>query len=239
MTPRLLIPFLTTSATRTPVAIYTTFAQRVDRGLPRCAMQRIIRSATIRRSSPPSGPPRRSVRPALHRPDLSRNRSSERQNAATSGCQSFEERHPEHSRLLKAAAAAPAPRNPTSCGTICTRSITGRSNVAEFVAERARDLAPGSTGLHADMLAADGTAAREAAMAAAIAEPRAKSSWSPAGSIPSRCRRPIPVNLHRSKSSGRRPGGAHALWLRAARPAQRLRKRHAVARVLSAALGRP
>ena len=175
------------------MAIYTTFVQRVDDGLPTrhaayyplCDYSPEL--AAIRAAAQ-VGAEARFIDLTLSRDG--RERREARRRTSCAAC--FEERHLQHSRLLQAACRRAGARNPDELWDHLYEVDHQHVDVATFVRNVLAYCALARHDYTPEMLAADGSAAREAAMAAAIAETREKSSWSPAGFTPSPCRRRSP-----------------------------------------------
>jgi Family of unknown function (DUF5682) len=169
-----LIPFLTHERTRMPVAIYTTFVQRLDGGVP-------VRHAAYYPLCDYS-PEFAAIRAAhevgaqaqfidLTYPEMV---LSEEKHAGVRLRSLFEERHLQHSRLLQAACHRSGVRDPDELWDhlyeVDHRHVDVQTfvrNVLGYCALARQDYTP-------EMLAADGCAAREAAMAAAIAQTKGK-----------------------------------------------------------------
>ncbi len=169
-----LIRFLTDRRTRLPVAIYTTFAQRVDDSFPRrhaayyplCDYSPELAAV---RAAAEVGAEARFI--DLTFPEMVLCEEKHGDERLRSLC---EERHLQHSRLLQAACQRAGARNADELWDHLYEvdhqhvdAATFVRNVLGYCALARQDYTP-------EMLAADGCAAREAAMAAAIAETRGK-----------------------------------------------------------------
>jgi hypothetical protein len=165
-----LIPFLTHERTRMPVAVYTTFVQRVAEGLPlrHAAYYPICdyspELAAIRTAAE-VGAEARFI--DLTYPEMvlsEEKRGDERLRSL------FEERHLQHSRLLRAACQRTGVRNPDELWDHLYEVDYQQVDAETFVRNVLGYCALARQDCTAEMLAADGTSVREAAMAAAIAE---------------------------------------------------------------------
>jgi hypothetical protein len=169
-----LIPFLTHPATRLPVAIYTTFVQRTEEGLPlRHAAYFPLSDyspelAAIRAAAEVGAKakfidltfPEMVVAEAVHPDERLRSLS--------------QERHLQHSRLLRAACQRSGVRDPDELWDHLYEVDHQEVDVEKFVQNVLGYCALARQDYTPEMLAADGCAAREAAMAAAVAETKGK-----------------------------------------------------------------
>jgi hypothetical protein len=165
-----LIPFLTHEHTRLPVAIYTTFVQRVPDGIP-------VRHAAYYplcdyspelaaiRAAAEIGAEARFIDLTYPEMVLSEQpRGDERLRSL------FEERYLQHSRLLKSVCERTGVRDADELWDHLYEVDHQQVDVADFVRNVLAYCALARQDYTPEMLAADGCAAREAAMAAAIAE---------------------------------------------------------------------
>ncbi|MFI5458281.1 MAG: DUF5682 family protein [Isosphaerales bacterium] len=169
-----LIRFLTHERTRLPVAIYTTFAQRSEHGLPTrhaayyplCDYSPELAAV---RTAAEVGAEARFIDLTFPEMVLSEEkRGGERLRSL------FEERHLQHSRLLQAACDRSGARNPDELWDHLYEVDHRHVDIATFVRNVLGYCALARQDYTPEMLAADGSAAREAAMAAAIAETNGK-----------------------------------------------------------------
>lgn len=164
-----LIPFLTHERTRLPVAIYTTFVQRVTDAIP-------LRHAAyypLCEYSPELAAIRAAVAIGaearfidLTYPEMvlcEQPRGDERLRSL------FEERHLQHSRLLKAVCERTGVRDPDELWDHLYEVDHHQVDVVDFIRNVLAYCALARQDYTLEMLAADGCAARETAMAAAIA----------------------------------------------------------------------
>jgi Family of unknown function (DUF5682) len=169
-----LIGFLTHERTRLPVAIYSTFAQRIEKSPPKrhaayyplCDYSpelAAVRTAAL------VGAEARFI--DLTFPEMVLSEETRRGERLRS---LFEERHMQHSRVLQAACRRCGARDPDELWDHLYEVDYRHVDVATFVRNVLTFCALARQDYTPEMLAADGTAAREAAMAAAIAATKGK-----------------------------------------------------------------
>ncbi len=169
-----LVPFLTDSRLRLPVAVYTTFVQRTGDGLP-------IRHAAYYplcdyspelaaiRAAALVGAEARFIDLTFPEMVLSEERRGDERLRSL-----FEERHLQHSRLLEAACRRAGVRNHDELWDHLYEVDHQHVDVTTFVRNVLAYCALARHDYTPEMLDADGGAAREGAMAAAIADTHGK-----------------------------------------------------------------